>query len=339
MRPAILCGLVLAACGGGGGEGDDGPVDGDAGPGVDAPTCDYATPRPVAPELIVGPGSGTAALEARVLAQIDAATTSIDVQMYTFTLDNIADRLIAADRRGAPVRVILDDSQAGAASTRSRLEAGGVEVKYAAGFPNAHAKYLVLDGDTALVLSGNFTVAGMDGQRNYAALDRDAADVADLAAIFAADWAGQAPVLDCTRLVVSPADARSRILGLINAATTTLDAELYYIADSGIRTAIISAHQRGVAVRVLLADPSDMPDNATTADTIKAAGVPVKVLASPVVHAKLLVADGVGLIGSHNMSSTSLRDNREIGLLVREGSAMTPVSAQFTADWTAARLW
>lgn len=335
MRLAVVA-VFAAACGGA----PAAPADGGSDAGDDAPTCDPDRPRASPPELIVGPGSGAAALESRVLAAIDAASGSIDVHMYTFTLDNIANRLIAADRRGAAVRVILDDSQSGAAGTRSQLEAGGVEVRYATNeFPNAHAKYLVLDGAAAFILSGNFTVAGMDDQRNYAAIDRDPEDVADLATIFAADWAGTVPALDCTRLVVSPADARARVLGLIGGATSTLDAELYYIADSAVRAALISAHQRGVAVRVLLADPADMSENATTATTLKEAGVPVRVLANPVVHAKLIVADGVGLIGSHNMSNTSLRDNREVSVMVREGNAMAPVTSQFAADWNAARVW
>ncbi len=337
MRSAAVLAALLFGCGGGGADDEPDAADGDG--GIDAPACDPDRPRASPPELIVGPGSGTAALESRVLAAIDAASTSIDVHMYTFTLDNVASRLIAADRDGATVRVILDQGQGGEA-IRSQLLAGGVEVRYApAAFPNAHAKYMVLDGSAAFVLSGNFTVAGMDDQRNYAAIDRDPEDVADLAAIFAADWAGTTPALDCSRLVISPADARARVLALIAGATSTLDAELFYLADSAVRQAIISARQRGVAVRVLLADPSDMPENSTTATTLKDAGVPVRVLANPVVHAKLLVADGVGLVGSHNMSSTSLRDNREVGVLVREGNALAPVTAQFTADWNAARVW
>ncbi len=340
MRATLTAVAVFAAgvgaCGGDDAGGDGAPIDA-AGDGA---TCDPAAPRPQPPEVIVGPGSGAQALEERVVAAIDAASTSIDVHMYTFTVDRIADRLIAADRRGAPVRVILDGAQVGAASTRSRLEAGGVEVRLASTtFPNAHAKYLVLDAGIAFILSGNFTVSGFDDQRNYAVIDRDPDDVADLGVIFAADWAGQAVAIGCTRLVVTTGDARSRVLGFIAAAMTTLDAELFYISDSAVRGAIIQAHTRGVAVRVLLADPVDMSENATTADTLKGAGVPVRVLATPTVHAKMLVADGVALIGSHNMSSTSLRDNREIGVFVREGTAAAPATAQFATDWAAARAW
>ncbi len=336
---AVLAALAAAAgCrGADDGADDDGSAIDAAGDGA---ACDPARPRTTPPEVIVGPGTGAASLEDRVVAAIDAATRSIDVHMYTFTVDRVANRLIAADQRGAPVRVILDANQVGASSTRTQLEAGGVEVKLASSaFPNAHAKFMVLDGATNFILSSNFTFAGFDDQRNYAAVVRDPEDVADLAAIFAADWSGQTPTLGCTRLVVSPGDARSRILAFIAAAQTTLDVEMFYIADSAVRSSIISAHTRGVAVRVLLADPADMTDNATTATTLRDAGVPVRVLTPPVIHAKLIVADGVALVGSHNMSSTSLRDNREIGVFVREGNAASPATAQFASDWAAARVW
>jgi phosphatidylserine/phosphatidylglycerophosphate/cardiolipin synthase-like enzyme len=335
---ALAVAVALGACGGGDDGADDDGSAIDA--ATDAPACDYMRPRPMAPEVIVGPGTGTAALEERVVAAIDAATTSIDVHMYTFTVDRVADRLIAADRRGAPVRVILDGSQTGTASTKSRLEAGGVEVKLASTtFPNAHAKYMVLDGAIDFIDSGNFTIAGFDDQRNYAVVDRDPEDVADLKAIFAADWAGQTITLACPRLVVSPGDARPRVLAFIAAATQTLDLELYYLSDSAVRVAVIQAMTRGVAVRALLADPADMTENSTTATTLRDAGVPVRVLTPPVLHAKMIIADGVALIGSHNMSSTSLRDNREIGVFVREGNAIAPAQAQFNADWNAARVW
>jgi phosphatidylserine/phosphatidylglycerophosphate/cardiolipin synthase-like enzyme len=335
--PTLLLAFGLWACGGDDGSGD--AIDAPTGDPDAAPACDYMSPRPLAPTLFVGPGTGSTSLENRVLAEIDGATVSIDLHMYNFTIDNFATRLIAAKNRGVAVRVILDPTQSGNTQTKSQLTGGGVMVKDAAGFPNAHAKYMVLDGDTAFILSGNFTITGMDDQRNYAAVDKDPDDVADLAAIFAADWTGQVPAIGCTRLVVSPADARTRVLAHIGNAATTLDAELYYIADTGVRAAIIAAKNRGVAVRVLLADTSEIPDNATTADMLLAAGVPVKTLRNPIVHAKVLIADGVGLVGSHNMSSTSLRDNREIGLFVREGTAMAPVTNQFTADWNAATTW
>lgn len=339
---ALVASSLLVAgplgCGGGG----DDAATGDAAPtidaGLDGAACDPDRPVASPPDIFIGPAD----LERQVGVQIDGATRSIDLQMYAFTRTGIITKLIAADRRGVPVRVILDQSQR-AANTNAfdDLQAGRVDVKWSStGFPAAHAKYLVVDGDTAMIMSGNLTTAGMVDQRNAGLVDRDPTNVADLAAVFAADWAGTPAQLQCPRLVISPADARTRVLGLIAAARTTLDIEVYYIADVGVRTAIVAAKNRGVAVRVILADPAEVTDNSTTASALKTAGVPVRTLARPVPHIKLIVVDGAAaLVGSHNLSNVSLRDNREIGEIVRTPAAVTVLRTRLDGDWALATPW
>lgn len=340
-RGVALFALLLGACRDPSADDDlDAAVDAtDA--GLDGPGCNPDRPRLAVPEALVGPQSSAIGLEARVLSAIDAATVSIDVQMYSFTLTNLADRLIAADRRGVPVRVILDGAQTVNASIRTRLTNGGVSVTTApAEFPNAHAKYLVVDGNRAIILSGNFTQAGMDDQRNYGLDDRDPEDVATLVEIFAADLVDRPAVLSCPRLVVTPGDSRARVLTFINSAQTSLDLELYYLADTTVRSAVITAHNRGIAVRVLLSSVDEVPDNAATASALKSAGVPVRTLRNPVVHAKVIVVDGAAaLVGSNNMSLTSLRENREVGAIVRDAATVGPVKAQLDTDWNAATAW
>ena len=329
--------LLLAGCPGGGGEQVDAggtPIDAP----VDAVGCNPDRPVATPPQIVFAPND----LEREVVSQVDGATVSIDVGVYAFTLTNLADRLIAADRRGVPVRVLLDQTQSAANTTvKNRLTGGGVEVKWApATFPFSHAKYLVIDRDTAVIMSANLTLSGMDDQRNVGLIDRDPTNVADLATIFAADWAGTTPVLDCPRLMISPADARTRVLGLIASAESTLDVEVYYIADTGVRAAIIAAQNRGVAVRVILSDTSEVSDNATTATALESAGVQVRVLSNPVPHIKMIIADGdAALVGSHNLSSTSLRDNREIGEIVRTPAAVSTLRTRLEGDWALARPW
>ena len=86
----------------------------------------------------------------------------------------------------------------------------------------AHAKYMIIDGDTAVIMSTNFNVDAMDSERNYGMVDRDPDDVADVQAIFDMDWAaagGETPRpadLACTRLIVSPNNARARLVELID---------------------------------------------------------------------------------------------------------------------------
>ncbi len=107
-----------------------------------------------------------------------------------------------------------------------------------------------------------------------------------------------------------------------------------------MRTAIVGAKNRGVAVRVILSEPSEVTDNAATATALKDAGVAVRVLANPVPHIKMVIADGeAALIGSHNLSSSSLRDNREVGEIVRTPAAVTVLRNRLEADWALARPW
>jgi phosphatidylserine/phosphatidylglycerophosphate/cardiolipin synthase-like enzyme len=332
---AFLVVAVLGACRADSGNGDD-VGDPDGGADAASSTCE-TTPRTTAPETFVGPTG----LQERLTALIDGAHTTLDIQMYLWTVKALADRVVAAKQRGVTVRVILDPDEAGNDAVRPRLAAGEVPTRDATAlFTYAHAKYMVIDGSAAVIMSMNFNADAMDLERNYGLVDRDPDDVADVAAIFTMDWAlaGAEPPqpadLDCTRLVVSPNNSKARLLALINGATSTLDVEVMYLADDDVRTAVGAATQRGVAVRVILDPDQDTPDDVTY---LKGLGITVKAPSSSqfLLHAKLIIADGVAFVGSENMSVTSLTKNREVGVLVYEPGAAAPIQAQFESDWNA----
>ena len=336
MKRALVLALLLAACRGSGG--DDAPSDDDGGdddaPAIDAGVgCEPTDPRTPATTTFVGPTG----LQTRFAGFIDAAQTSLDVQMYLFTVDALADRVIAAKNRGVAVRVLLDPDHEGNVDVRDRLAAGGVTVRNApARFEFSHAKYLIVDGERAVIASANFNFGAFDSERNYGVVDDDPDDIADLQAIFDADWNGAAdPDLACTRLVVSPINARARILALIASADETLDISVIYMSDSTVRTAVIQAKQRGAAVRVILADPQDFAENQTTAATFANQEIETRFATSFDLHAKLIVADGIAFVGSENLSPTSLGSNREVGVLVTEAAATAAITSQFDADWAA----
>jgi HKD family nuclease len=51
---------------------------------------------------------------------------------------------------------------------------------------------------------------------------------------------------------------------------------------------------------------------------------------------KMIQADGVALVGSENMSETSLTMNREVGALIFESEPAATVAAQDAKAWAAA---
>jgi len=239
---------------------------------------------------------------------------------------------------GRALRVLLDPDEPSSV-VHDKLVTAGIEVRFdPPAFSFAHAKYMVLDGRTAVIHSGNFNAGAMTTERNYAIIDRDPDDVADVRAIFESDWAaGPAPDLSCTRLIVSPVNSQQRILDHVNSAKTTLDIEVLYVTEPGLIDAIVAAAGRGVAVRVMLSDTVKNPVNTSTQAMFVSKGIPTKILLANYLHAKMIQADGVALVGSENMSITSFTKNREVGALVFEPGPAGLIHAQYEADWAAAK--
>jgi len=240
------------------------------------------------------------------------------------------------------VRVILDPDEAGNQQVTPTFTTAGINWKNASAmYTFSHAKYLIIDKTTAVIMSMNFNIDAMNNERNYGMVDKDPEDVADLQAVFEQDWAlanghqAVIPDLSCTRLIISPNNSTTRLLAFINSATTTLDVEVLYITDANVRNAIGAAKNRGVNVRVILEDPSDQNSNADTTTYLKNLNIPVKYANNQFyLHAKLIIADGVAFVGSQNFSPTALSHNREVGALVFEPAAEAVVEQQFESDWS-----
>lgn len=142
--------------------------------------------------------------------------------------------------------------------------------------------------------------------------------------------------------ILSPDNSESQILSLINSATKTLDIEQMYIyVDlTEIVNAIISAHDRGVTVRVIL-DEADNDDSKATADLLTNNGISVKICTGTVPmyfntqHNKGMIIDGgIVLIASINWSPTSIRENREAGLIIESSSVAGYYQKLFNHDWS-----
>jgi phosphatidylserine/phosphatidylglycerophosphate/cardiolipin synthase-like enzyme len=313
--------------------GSDGGAGADADNPDDGVGCTPYAARAAAPELFIGPTG----LQSKLLSEIGSAQDELLIMMYLLTVDEFVSAIVAAKSRGVAVRVILDRDHDGNIDARSALTAASVEWRDSpAGFMHAHTKAMIIDG-RAIIMSSNLNYSSMTSERNYGVVDRDPEDVADLRAVFEADWAddGSYPNLDCTRLLVSPVNARARVLGHINRATQSLDLSVLYAVDDTVRAALINRHNVGIDVRVLLADPREFSENYTAAEQLGNAGIEVKFLQSVDLHAKLVLSDGMPLVGSHNMSFTSLTQNREIGVVITNETAAAAARAQFAQDWAA----
>ena len=293
--------------------------------------CSATDPRAVGVEIVATPEAG----EQPYLDALDSAQSSIRVEIYEMGFGGILDQLTAKAAASVQVRVIFDQSKKSINQKYyDQLLAAGAEVKWSdPQFTFQHAKVCVVDDRVAVISTGNYSKSySITLERNFVATDRDPADLSDLVALFDADWAGTAPTLACTRLVVSPINARPRILDLIASAQTTLTIESMQFADTNVRQAVAARVTAGVEVRVMLAEPSWIDANADAAMFLKGLGVSVKSI--PHLHTKVIVVDGArAYLGSENLSFTSLDRNREVGLIVTDATSISPLTTTFEKDW------
>ena len=118
------------------------------------------------------------------------ARRSADVCVFTITDDRLADALIDANRRGVAVRVITDNSKAeDLGSDVDRLERAGMPLRVDRSPFHMHHKFLVVDGQTLLTGSYNWTRgAARDNEENLIVTDEPRLVLA-FAAAFDRLWA------------------------------------------------------------------------------------------------------------------------------------------------------
>jgi len=111
-------------------------------------------------------------LERSELTQLETATRSVDVAMYSFTDRALADELAALAHKGVRVRVYRDheqfeqETQWGGLTTTDILLASGVEVRVKGQRDLMHLKSYAIDGRLLRTGSANWSPTGLKRQDN-----------------------------------------------------------------------------------------------------------------------------------------------------------------------------
>ena len=262
---------------------------------------------------------------------VNSATSSVDVTIYELKDVTLENDLVAREKAGVNVRVILDQAQKSYdTAAYNVLTAGGVGVVWSStAFTYTHQKTITVNNDESYISTGNFDTTYYATSRDFGVFDTDANDVAAIVAVFNADYA-QTSITpsDGDDLVWSPTDSQTHLLALINGAQHSLDVEQEEFSDTTLVNAIVADENRGVTVRVVVEDPSDYTSEL---NQITAAGGKVTGYSSSTgfyIHAKTIIADygtstAKAFAGSENFSSNSLNNNRELGLITSDSGVVS----------------
>ncbi len=288
--------------------------------------------------------------ESVITDAIRGAHKSVWLEIYILSDRNVITALEDAANHGIDVRVMLEPHPFGggvsASRTLDQLKAAGIKAQYTnPSFALTHEKGMIIDGTTAYIMTSNFSRSALGGysgssstrNREYGIIDTNAQDVQAVIAIFNADWNRTPAQFNDPNLVISPVNSRHDFLSLIGSAHHTLLIEAEEMNDSAIESALASAAQHGVKVEVILPS-SNSSSNDQGIATIKQGGVQVREDPQLYMHAKIIVVDGSeAFVGSENISTQSLDQNRELGIIVSDSSVLNKLQSTFQTDWNVSR--
>lgn len=231
-----------------------------------------------------------------------------------------------------------------------------------------HRKLLIADGRVAFTGGMNIGKRYMGPRpdptrwRDSAIVLRGAA-VRDLQALFLDDWAfateqtrpaghlfpslpplpGDAGKITPLQVVASGPDRTPQPIyqGLFTAFAAAHEriwiATPYFVPDTAIGTSLENAALRGVDVRLIVPERSDLKmvwlAGRSYYDHLMASGVKILLFGPTNLHAKVLVVDdAVGVVGSSNVDIRSFFLNFELGIFLYGRQEIAALAAQFEGD-------
>lgn len=312
------------------------------------PAGAFATSQVSSPgRLIVEPQAGATPY----LRVINGARHVIDLNSYLLSDYSVQDALVAAAKRGVKVRVIVAGDPYGASGAVTQEQAAFAHTqvvlrtappRFEGSYTFDHAKYLIVDAgypDAVTILgSSNMTYSGLGGgNREYDWATTNRTVVAALAQVFNADWTGKRAGPTPRKVLVLSPGAQQALVALISSAHLTIDIET---EEFGYVPAVVAALQaklrEHVSVRIVV--PSSLSSyDLRQVGALARAGAHVVEVSRPYIHAKLVIADGRAFIGSENFSNSSLKSNREVGIIL-SGIAVSQLAQQFNKDFVSGHV-
>jgi phosphatidylserine/phosphatidylglycerophosphate/cardiolipin synthase-like enzyme len=140
------------------------------------------------------------------------------------------------------------------------------------------------------------------------------------------------------RLLVMPDDGAPAVVELIEQAREQLLLKQFKLQSEEVEQALLRAHERGVAVRVMLNPHTSGGDrwNDEAFARLQSWGMEVGWTseAFPVTHEKSMVVDrGQALIATFNLADKYFTQTRDYGIVTSSAPVVEQVIAGFEADW------
>jgi cardiolipin synthase len=255
-----------------------------------------------------------------LVRSIDNAAERVWIEIYTWTDKVLVDAVIRAHKRWVDVKIILEPNVYGTPTINKNvyksLEEHDIAVSYADTYRYVftHAKFAIID-NRYFISTWNFTQSFFTKNRDFIVSDTWDGIVSFLSSIFLRDFdhLGTKDLESIPdNLVISPIDSRDKIYALLKEAKTRIIIYTQTLQDSEILTILSQAQENNIHVEICSAK------NETNSQNKNMWGFEWNTITKPYLHAKVIFIDEESVfIWSQNLTTNSLDNNREIGIIIR----------------------
>ncbi len=281
-----------------------------------------------------------------IVTAIDAAHLTVDVAIYSLSLDSIRNALLRAHDRGIKVRMVMESDNMDSSDVQT-LQDAGIPILGDRREGLMHNKFVVIDNSEVWMGSMNYTNNGAYDDNNNLMLIHSVKVAEDYTKEFnemfvddkfGPDVVAETPyprvMINGTPLDIyfSPDDhVANSLLDLISNAQESIYFMAYSFTSDELGQAIRERAQNGVTVAGVM-DADQVASNVGTEyDAFNQAGLDVHKDGNPgLMHHKVIIIDKqIVVFGSYNFTSSAETRNDENVIVVYD----TQIAEQFLAEF------
>jgi len=289
--------------------------------------------QPITGALWIGPGTLPDFLETLWWVK-----DHLWLETYDFTEKSVKNLFIKLLNNDVNIHLIMEDQKYQQfKSTRKEIQAYfsgylGFEIKSDKQMHTeyVHSKFAVWDSG-ALIQTSNLNKSSFVGNREYIFYTENTGIISSLSGIFYKDRIGL-PLLKSDihpNLAVCPINCRGVIEHLISSARSSIIIQNQYIDDARILS-LIQEKQKSLWISNVKIQLSKTSQNE---QLLAVLGESLHLFSKPYLHAKMLLIDEkLLLLSSINLSSNSMDNNREMGILLTDPIVIREFIEQFRKD-------
>lgn len=295
-------------------------------------------------------GRKSGGIEGNLMKMIDGAKTSIDLAVFEFDLEDVAQSLIRADKRGVKVRVVHDDEHTKSDPQIGELQEAGIEIVPDDRSAYMHNKFFIIDAYCVWTGSFNLSVnAAFKNNENAVVIcdDKLAKNYStEFQEMFEGGFGPKSPAntpypsltvdgIQIENYFAPEDEVMDQVIRSVSEAKKSIRFMAFSFTDDVLANEMVKLRRNGLAVTGIFEGRGASGTGSSCPDLLKS-GADIALDGNKYTfHHKVIIVDGEMVIfGSFNFSANANEQNDENLLIVHDRNFAQKFENEFQKRWS-----